>query len=81
MLTCLELTELANDYLEEETPWWASVQVKFHLWMCEHCREYVHQLKHTVELTRSVPAKTLSPQDHQQLRSVFEQWKSENRGP
>lgn len=79
MLTCQELTELANDYIEEDISWWNGMQVRVHLWMCEHCQQYVHQLKQTVELTRSVEPEPLSDRDHAALRSVYQQWKTESR--
>ncbi len=50
MLTCREVTELANAYLERELPFMERAQFRLHTMMCAHCRRYVDQLARTVNL-------------------------------
>lgn len=48
MLSCKEITEKANSYLDQELPFFTRMQVKLHLMMCEHCQRYVNQLRITI---------------------------------
>lgn len=55
MLTCREVTEMANAYLDREMSWPEKAQFRLHLMMCKHCRRYVDQLAKTVALLRHPP--------------------------
>jgi anti-sigma factor ChrR (cupin superfamily) len=48
MLSCKEITEKANSYLDKELPFYTRMQVKLHLMMCVHCQRYIHQLRATI---------------------------------
>jgi hypothetical protein len=48
MLSCKEITEKANEYLESELPFGTRLRVRMHLLMCTHCRRYVKQLQTTI---------------------------------
>ena len=48
MLSCKEITENANSYLDKELPFFTRMKVKLHLSMCIHCRRYVDQLNTTI---------------------------------
>lgn len=56
MLTCRQVTEDADRYLEADLPWRRRLQVRLHLTMCRHCRRYVDQLARTVAMLRALPA-------------------------
>ena len=58
MLTCRQMTELANGYLERELPMLTWAQVRMHLLMCKHCPKYIDQLAGTVTLLRTLPHDT-----------------------
>lgn len=59
MLTCRQVTEDADRYLEADLPWRRRLQVRLHLVMCRHCRRYVDQLARTVAMLRALPAPPL----------------------
>ena len=48
MLSCKDITENANAYLDKELPFFTRMKVKLHLSMCIHCRRYVDQLNTTI---------------------------------
>ena len=50
MLSCKEITENANKYLEKDLPFFMRLKVKMHLKMCIHCQRYVEQLQTTIQL-------------------------------
>ena len=56
MLSCKDLVENADAYLEGDLPWWERAQIRVHLWMCSHCRRYVQQLGATIAALRAMPA-------------------------
>lgn len=56
MLTCREVTEMANSYLDRELSWSKKAQFRLHLMICRHCRHYVDQLAKTVTLLQYPPA-------------------------
>ena len=48
MLSCKEITEKANSYLDKELPFYTRMQVKLHLMMCVNCQRYLDQLRITI---------------------------------
>jgi len=50
MLSCKDITENADKYLEKDLPFFARLKVKMHLKMCIHCQRYVEQLQTTIQL-------------------------------
>jgi len=50
MLSCKDITENANQYLEKDLPFFVRLKVKVHLKMCIHCQRYVEQLQTTIQL-------------------------------
>ena len=49
MLSCKEITEKANDYLDKDLPFFTRLKVKMHLRICVHCKRYVEQLQLTIQ--------------------------------
>lgn len=45
MLSCKDLSEKASDYLEGELPFWTRLEIRAHVFLCEHCRNYLQQLR------------------------------------
>lgn len=58
MLSCKEITENANQYLDKELPFFTRMKVKMHLRMCIHCQRYVDQLQATINMLGA-----MKPQD------------------
>lgn len=52
MLTCREVTEMANAHLDQDLSWPERAQFRLHLVMCRNCRRYTDQLAKTVTLLR-----------------------------
>jgi hypothetical protein len=48
MLSCKDITEKANHYLDKDLSFFARLKVKMHLRMCIHCQRYVDQLNTTI---------------------------------
>ena len=74
-LTCRELVELVTDYLEGALPPRDRMDFERHLVWCSWCRDYLEQVRATIELTgRAVPEEPPSPlREH--LLEAFRDWK------
>jgi glutaredoxin 3 len=44
MLSCQQISERASDYLNGDLPWWARLEAKLHLFLCDRCRRHLHQI-------------------------------------
>jgi predicted anti-sigma-YlaC factor YlaD len=69
MLTCQQVTEIVTDYLEGEMPFWQRVQFQLHIGMCRHCREYLRQMKATIETMGRLPDEPIPDDVKDELRS------------
>ena len=50
MPTCKELVGSASDHIDGKASILQSLNFRFHLIMCKHCRRYVEQLRLTMKL-------------------------------
>lgn len=74
-LTCQELVELVTDYLEGALPEGDRLDFERHLVWCSWCRDYVDQVRTTIELTGE-PGDSEPPSAlREQLLDVFRDWK------
>ncbi len=55
MLSCREIPNIANDYIDREGSTRTRVMVSFHLAQCKNCRTYVRGLK----ITRSLVSESI----------------------
>jgi len=60
MLSCKDISNIASDYLDSNLSTFMKMKVKMHLFMCHRCRNFVNQLKSTIDTLHSI--KTPSPE-------------------
>ena len=53
MLTCREVAERAEDWLNQDLSTWQSLQMRLHLAMCKGCDRFIGQMRVTRDLTRA----------------------------
>ena len=70
-LSCAELVELVNDYLDEALPPTERLRFDAHLDESEGCRNYVGQLRITIGLTGRLRISDLSAAARADLISAF----------
>lgn len=71
MLTCREVTERANDYVDGNLGFWSRMDVRMHLLACKYCRGFVKQMRTVVGLVgeyRDIPP---SEETEQELLDAF----------
>jgi anti-sigma factor RsiW len=77
-LTCEEMVELVTDYLEDSLSGRDRRRFEAHLSGCDHCGEYLRQMRTTIVLTGTLTVDDLSPAQQNQLTALFRTWRSES---
>lgn len=49
MLSCKDITHLANQKLDREMPYFKRMQFNLHLMICKNCRQFMDQMQLTLE--------------------------------
>lgn len=76
-LACREMVELITDYLEGALPRAQRRRFEAHIAGCEHCTEYLEQMRSTIRLTGRLREQDLTPRMREEFTSVFERWRAE----
>ncbi|WP_455211009.1 zf-HC2 domain-containing protein [Kaarinaea lacus] len=80
MLSCKDITEQANSYLEKELSFSKRLSVRVHLFMCVHCRRYIEQLHITIQtLGRMKKEEPVDPEYSNHLVECFKKEKPINQ--
>ena len=62
-------------YLEGALPPEERAGFEHHIEGCTGCREYVHQMRQTIELTGRLTVADVSPEAERKLLAAFRDWK------
>jgi len=76
-LACQEMVELITDYLEGALPRAQRKRFEAHIAGCEHCSEYLEQMRITIRLTGRLAVDDLTPQMREQFSELFRGWRRE----
>ena len=75
-ITCREVVEILNDYLEGELPDPERIRVQEHLSGCEGCTTILDEFRETVRLTGMLTVEHVSEAQRTTLLDAFRGWKS-----
>jgi anti-sigma factor RsiW len=73
-MACRELVELITDYLEDRLSPQDRARFEAHLADCEHCRDYLDQMRRTIRALGVLPEESLSPEARDALLAAFREW-------
>lgn len=76
MLTCREITELIDDFIDGRLSYWETAKFQMHVGMCKNCREYLAQLKATRQALGSLPEPEMPAEVKDELLARFRDWKT-----
>ena len=76
MLTCKDLTELITEYLEGRMGLMKRIRFQMHLGMCRHCRNYLRQMRGTIDVLGRIPEVSAPMEVEEELLKRFRDWKS-----
>jgi anti-sigma factor RsiW len=74
-MACYELVALVTDYLEDRLPWPDVKRLEAHLSNCEGCRNYVDQMRGTIDALGHLPEEPLDPDVREELLAAFRGWR------
>jgi anti-sigma factor RsiW len=77
-LVCQQVVELMSDYIEGALTRSQHRRLEAHLAGCEHCSEYLEQMRTTIRLTGRLRTDDLTPQMRAELTALYERWRSES---
>lgn len=75
---CQEMVELITDYLEGSLSRSERRRFDAHLSGCEHCTEYLGQMRTTIDLTGRLSAGDLTPAMRSEFAEVYRKWRAES---
>jgi anti-sigma factor RsiW len=73
-ITCQEVVELLNDYLEGELPDGDRLRVAAHLEGCDGCTTILEEFRETIRLTGILTVEHVSPAQRATLLDAFRDW-------
>ena len=76
-LACREVVELISDYIEGALPRGDRRRLEAHLAACEHCTEYLAQMRMTIRLTGRLRSGDLTPQMQDELVALYRRWQAD----
>ena len=76
-LVCREVVELVSDYLEGALPRAQRRRFEAHLAGCEHCSEYLEQMRVTIRLTGRLRSEDLTPEMQAEFSALYRRWRAE----
>ena len=79
-LSCAELVELVNDYLDEALPHADRIRFDEHLDVCAGCRNYLDQMRTTIGLTGRLRVADLSADARADLVAAFRGYRTGSPG-
>jgi anti-sigma factor RsiW len=74
-LTCREMVELMNDYLEGALAEGERARFEAHLSICDPCTTYLAQVRQTIWLAGKITEESLPPLVRDELLQAFRDWK------
>jgi anti-sigma factor RsiW len=72
--TCEQMVELVTDYLEGSLTRRDRRRFEAHLSGCDHCTEFLQQIRTTIVLTGSLADEDLSAVRQSELVTLFRRW-------
>jgi len=79
-MTCREVVDLINDYLEQTLPLGERARFERHLDDCPHCVVYLEQMRATLAATRRLSEAELDARTRDELVQAFRTWRGQGAG-
>lgn len=77
-LVCQQIVELVSDYLEGNLSRSQRRRFDAHLAGCEHCTEYLQQMRTVILVSGRLRAEDLSPQMREEFGELYRRWREED---
>ena len=78
-LLCREMVELITDYLEGAMARPQRRRFEAHLAGCEHCSEYLEQMRMTIRLTGRLGQEDLNDEMRDEFIALYRRWRADEQ--
>jgi predicted anti-sigma-YlaC factor YlaD len=78
-LVCQEMVELVSEYLEGSLSRSQHRRFEAHLDGCEHCTEYLQQMRTTIRLTGRLDGEDFTPAMREEFTALYRRWRAEEK--
>jgi anti-sigma factor RsiW len=75
-LVCRQAVELVTDYLEGALSTRDRARFEAHLAECEHCTEYLAQMRTTITALGHIEPEALAPEVRDELVALYRRWRA-----
>jgi anti-sigma factor RsiW len=75
---CQEMVELVTDYLEGNLTRSQRRRFEAHLRGCEHCTEYLEQMRTTIRLTGRLEDDDITPEMREEFGELYRRWRADS---
>ncbi len=76
-IVCQEAVELVTDYLEDALSARDRARFEAHLGECPHCREYLRQMRVTLDVLGRLEADALAPAVREEMVALYRRWRDD----
>ena len=77
-LVCQQVVEMITDYLEGALSRSDRRRLEAHLAGCEHCTEYLRQIRATIRLTGMLAPEDLTPEMSEDFSGLYRRWRADS---
>jgi anti-sigma factor RsiW len=76
-VVCRQVVEIVTDYLEGTMSARDRAGFEAHLAGCPHCREYLAQMRKTLDVLGRIEAEDLAPEVQGELVALYRRWRAD----
>jgi anti-sigma factor RsiW len=76
-VVCQQAVEMVTDYIENALPGDDRQRYERHLADCQHCTEYLAQVRETIRLAGKLTPSDMSPEMRDAFADVFRRWRAD----
>ncbi|HEX2043424.1 MAG TPA: zf-HC2 domain-containing protein [Acidimicrobiales bacterium] len=76
-MVCRQVVEVVTDYLEGTMAARERARFEAHLAGCPHCREYLAQMRKTLEILGRIEPEELAPEVQDELVALYRRWRAD----
>jgi anti-sigma factor RsiW len=77
-IVCRQAVELVTDYLEGTLSRREQRRFEAHLAECEHCTEYLAQVRATIRLSGQIDPDDLTPEMRDEFIALYQRWRADS---
>ena len=76
-MVCREVVEAVTEYLESTMSPGDRARFEAHLGGCPHCREYLAQMRKTLDVLGRIEPEDLAPEVQDELIALYRRWRAD----